>query len=782
MAAATITTADLESSLPDTSGTLRLPGLAGTVEVYRDRYGIPHVKSQTVHDAFFGQGFAVAQDRLWQMDHDRRRAYGRWAEYVGGDGVEQDVMMRRFQIAPTVEADYRAVGADASAMLDSYAAGVNAFIESTRTLPIEYTLVGGHPEPWRPWDSLAVFKVRHILMGRLENKMWRARLVNGLGPERASRLLRGYPAGQLLIVPPGVNYDGPMLEGLDELARGVEAVRWLKHDDAGSNSWVLAGSRTASGKPLMAGDPHRGLDTPNVYYQNHVSCPDFDVIGLSFPGCPGFPHFGHNARVAWCVTHAGADYQDLYVERFDRRSPPRYEFEGKWLEPEIRRETIGVRDGQAVGIDVTVTRHGPIIAGDPAAGHGIAFKYTATAEVDRGFEAVFDMLKAASADQLDEAMRTWVDPCNNFLFADVDGDIAYLNRGKVPIRSMDNAWLPVPGWSGDHEWEGFIPFEELARIRNPDTGYIVTANNRIVGEDYPYYISLDYSPEYRARRILDRVRGLASATVEDMAAIHGENVSIPARTYAGILSRLEPNGGLSAEALGKLAGWDGAMDENEVAPTIYSAFRYSLYRAIAAHLLDPILSDGAGIKVDDECVEDQMRLLWSLLETMAAGGDTSMLPPGEDWETLSAKALAEGLSILTRTLGGDMDSWRWGKVHHTRPRHPLSSAFPGAAELLDPPQVPMGGDGDTPQAAGYCTEEPFIVTGASVSRYVFDVGDWNGSAWVIPLGASGHPGSPHYADQSPIWGGLELVPMLYDWRRIANEAQGPQKLEPLPKR
>lgn len=778
MATVPITKTDLESALPDTSSSLSLRGLENPLELYRDRYGIPHVKAQSAHDAFFGQGFVTAQDRLWQMDYDRRRAYGRWAEYSGRGGVDQDLMMRRFQIGPTVEADYKAVNADTRAMLDAYTDGVNAFIDSTEALPIEYRLVGGRPETWRPWDCLAIFKVRHILMGRLEQKMWRARLLNGIGPERAAKLLKGYPTGQLLVVPPGVDYDGPMLDGLDELTRGLEAVSWLKHDDAGSNNWVLDGGRTASGLPLMAGDPHRGLETPNVYYQNHIACLEFDIVGLSFPGCPGFPHFGHSASVAWCVTHAGADYQDLYVERFDAQKPRLYEFEGEWREAEVHHETVQVRGDKPVELDVTVTHHGPVVAGDPAEGYGIAFKYTATAEVNRGSEAILKMMKATTVDQMDEAMRPWVDPCNNFLFADVDGSIAYLNRGVVPIRSMDNAWLPVPGWSGKHEWQGAIPFEELARIRNPDTGYIVTANNRIVGHDYPYYISLDYAPEYRARRVLDRIEGLTRATVEDMRAVHGERVSIPARTYLGILSEVEAADDLCARALEKLRGWDATMDPDAVAPTIYSAFRYRLHRAIAAHLLDPILSDGVGIKVDGQCVEDQLRLLWSLLEGHARERDTSMLPPGEDWGSLSAKAFAEGMADLKQALGDDVDSWRWGRVHHTRPRHTLSSVFPELAGFLDPPQVEMGGDGETPQAAGYCTEEPFVVAGMSVSRYVFDLGDWSNSAWVSPLGASGHPGSRHYTDQVEVWGDLRLVPMLYDWQRIVAESEGRQELEP----
>ena len=774
MATVSITSGDLRGALPNTSKDVCIGGLDGAVDIYRDARGIPHVRAGSVHDAFFGQAFATAQDRLWHMDYDRRRAYGRWAEYAGESAVEQDVTMRRFQIGPTVEADYAAISGEARAMLEAYAAGVNAFIETTQALPIEYNLVGGRPEPWRPWDCLAVYKVRHIMMGVFETKLWRARLVNALGPERAAELLRGYQPDYLLIVPPGVPYDGPVLDGLEELERGLGNIDWMRETDAGSNSWAVAGSRTASGKPLMAGDPHRGLDTPNVYYQNHVACPEFDVIGLSFPGCPGFPHFGHNAHVAWCVTHAGADYQDLYVERFDRDDPPRYELKGDWKRADIRRETVVVRDGESVDLEVAVTGHGPIIAGEPSSGYGIAFKYTSTAEANHGPESILGMLTSRSADEMDESMRNWVDPCNNFLFADVDGNIGYLNRGQVPVRSMANAWLPVPGWTGEHEWEGLIPFEDLARLRNPDTGYIVTANNRIVGDDYPYYIALDSAPEYRARRITERLKAIEGATVADMGSVHAERVSIPARIYSELLAEIEPMDEMSGRAKDRLAGWDGSMDADAVAPTIYSAFRRMLHRHVYGHLLGPLAGDALG--ATGRGAPGHLRGLDSLLVTKASRGDRSMLPPGVNWKALAAQALSEAVSDLRGGLGDDMDSWRWGRVHHTRPRHTLSDAFPDLAPLLDPPSLPLGGDGDTPQAASYSPANPFVMTSTSVARYVFDTADWDNSAWITPLGASGHPGSDHYADQAPVWGELNLMPMTYSWDRITEEAASRQRL------
>ena len=498
---AMITTEDLKQALPNVTGKVSLKGLGASVEVYRDGYGIPHIKAATERDAFFAQGFVTAQDRLWHMEYDRRRGMGRWAEVVGPQALEQDKLMRRFRLEASARADYGAVSERTRKMFDAYAEGVNALIATTESLPVEYHIAGISPEPWQPWDGLVAYKVRHILMGVFESKIWRAQAVQKLGPEKAASLIPGYEPGQLVILPPGEDYDGPLGNCLEELRDGAAALSYMAA--GGSNSWVLSGSRTASGKPILAGDSHRALDTPNVYYQNHVTCPEFDVVGLSFPGVPGFPHFGHNAWVSWCVTHLGADYQDLYIERFKSDDPEYYLYRGQWLRVETHRETIKVRGEDDVAITVPVTRHGPVISGSPEKGSGVAFKYTATEGPSDWPDSLWKMLLAQDSNQLIESMRQWVDPCNNFVIADVHGNIGYLSRGRIPVRSVANAWLPVPGWTGEHEWQGDIPFEELPVSVNPEQGYIVTANNKPVGDDYPYYISVDFTPGFRAQRVTD---------------------------------------------------------------------------------------------------------------------------------------------------------------------------------------------------------------------------------------------------------------------------------------
>ena len=772
-----VTRQDLEASLPQLDGSLSVKGLAQPVEIFRDNYGIPHVRAANRRDAFFAQGFVTAQDRLWHMEYDRRRGLGRWAEVVGPAAVEQDLAMRRFRLESSARADYQAVDAQTRQMLDAYAQGVNAFIETTDALPIEYHIAGLRPEPWQPWDGLVVYKVRHINMGVFESKVWRAQLVRALGPDKVAALFPGYQTGHLQILPPGALYTGALDDGLEALSRGAESLNQLQETESGSNSWVVAGSRTASGKPILAGDSHRGLDTPNVYYQNHLACPDFDVVGASFPGVPGFPHFGHNSWVAWCVTHTSADYQDLYIEKFQEGDPRYYLHQGQWRRAEVYRETVRVRDSNDIDLDVYVTQHGPVISDNPASGMGIALRYTATDGPSTWPQALGEMLLAQNSDELVEAMRPWVDPVQNFLFADVHGNIGYLCRGEIPIRSLDNARLPVPGWTGQGEWRGCIPFEELPQSVNPPEGYIVTANNKPVDDDYPHHIAIDFAPAFRAQRVTHALLSLDNIRAEDMARVHAEAVSIPALAYIGFLQDVEPRDEFSAQAREKLLAWSGKMDAAAVEPTIYSAFRDVLLGQILLHNLGQELAELAWRPEDRGRGVFLNRLKARLIELIPED-DRRLLPPGESWPSLMSQALAQGVAALRWRLGDDPDQWHWGRLHRTRPRHTLSEAHPDLAELLDPPPMPTSGDGDTPLAGSYSTAELATVGGLSVFRYSFDLGDWSQSLWAVPLGSSGHPGSPHYHDQAEMWRRVEMAPMQYDWARIAAHRESQQMLQP----
>ena len=783
-AAASITHADLRAAILPLDGEISLSGLHAAVQVWRDEWGIPHIRATDEHDAWFAQGFVTAQDRLWAMEYDRRRAVGRWAEAVGPSAVGQDMQIRRHRLEDAARADCAAAGARSRAMLESYADGVNAFIESDAPLPVEYGITGIAPEPWEPWHSLAIYKVRHVFMGVFESKAWRARLVLELGPERAAQLFPSYPPGQPVIIPTGAAYSGSADVGYQQLLDGAANLNVIGEMDSGSNSWVISGERTATGKPILAGDSHRGLDVPSVYYQNHLACDRFDVVGNSFAGVPGFPHFGHNRWVAWCVTHTSADYQDLYIERFNDADASLYQRQGDWYNADVRDEVIRVRDGDDVHLRTWATHHGPVVGGDPLSGYGLALRYTATPifyknQGDPWTNILPAMLEAGSVTELADAMEGWVDPVNNFVMADVHGNIGYQCRGEIPRRPDDApAPLPVPGWDGNHEWQGSIPFADLPRNINPPEGYIVTANNRPVLEDYPYYISMDFAPGYRAMRVADRILNMPNPSASEMGRIHSERVSLPARAYVAALQSCPPPADPAvAAALDRLQSWSGSMDRDAIEPTIYSAMRDVLQWRLLKHNIGEDLAALAWHPVDRGRggFVNRFRIL---MNDAITDGDTSLLPSGENWPAALTAALGEAIHILTQRLGADMGTWRWDRVHRARPQHPVAMATPSLGALLNPPEILTGGDGDTPWAGSYSPADFATVGGLSVFRYAYDLGDWERSLWAVPLGASGHPGSEHYADQSAIWGPVRMVPMQYDWESIKSTAPTTQTLMP----
>lgn len=747
---------------------------ATTVKILRDALGIPHVRSTTAAGAFFGQGFAHAQDRMWAMDADRLKALGRWAEVIGPKGVDQDKLFRKFRLAETSQADYATVLPATKQMLDAYADGVNAYIDSVGPAPTpEHALLGVTAvERWEPWHCLAVYKFRHVLMGGWEGKTWRDKVARAAGPDVVARMYPLSKADETLMLPPGSVFTGAAdVDALADLSAVLAAMAPLHNEDGGgSNNWVVGGARTESGKPLLAGDPHRGVDLPSVYYQTHLACEAFDAIGLSFPGVPGLPHFGHNASVAWCITHAGADTQDLFVERFQRgpagpAAPLQYLHKGAWLDAHVKKHVIRVRGGEDVHMEVVTTRHGSVVAGDPASGSAIAMQYTATEAANSGWDCLLPMLCAGSCADFDAAMTGWVDPVNNLLTADVHGGYRFRLRGKVPKRPSRNGWLPVPGWSGEFDWQGCIPYEEMPTSVDPEQGWIATANNRVIGREYAHYIALFWAADHRAARLRERILALDRHSVASMTDMHADVLSRPACALLPVLHALTPGSPAGQAALAVLRAWDGRMDAGAAAPAIYAALREELLCALVRPLLPGDLAAEAFDR-PGRGGPSMLGLMRSRIVVEVADGTSKLLPPGVSPSAVLTAALERGVEALTAALGPDMSMWQWGQLHQLKVTHPLAGVFPEAAARMTPPPAPMGGDGDTVQAASFTRATGYAVTGTSVARYVFDPSDWDASGWVVPHGASGRTGDAHCTDQHATWAAHGLVPMLFSWSRV----------------
>lgn len=719
--------------------------MSSSPEVLRDRWGIPHVRAQGVDELFYANGYVHAQDRLWQMDAARRRAVGRYAEWVGPEAVAADSLARRLGVEAASRRDYAHLNAETQRMLQCYAAGVNAAMAEL-PLPMEYGLLGGRPEPWEPWQSVAVMRQRGFLMGSIWFKLWRAAALRAVGPE-AIRWLRYDDGGQERYVAPQADADeGRWIAGLRELAPAIEALLALAPADAtiaGSNNWALSGARTASGLPLLAGDPHRIYEIPGMYAQLHLSCDDFDALGFSVPGVPAFPHFCHTASVAWCVTHAFADIHDLYLERFDPARADHYETEAGWRRADQRRETIAVRGADPVEVEVAHTRHGPLIA--RLGQYGVALRSVQLDPVDRSLDCLLPMLRAGDVRAFNEACRPWGVIDHSVVSADRDGHISVNVRAIVPERDRVNGWLPVPGWTGRHEWRGFIPWERMPRVVDPADGMLVTANNRIAPDQAGDYLCTDCHPSTRARRIAELLRPLTAAGVADMQAILADADSARAREIAARIAAAPMPEGPARALQRALAQWDGRMRAEAVEPTLYMAVRQAMTRLLARRSgLERAGADVfASMAAPDVIPVNQ--LWWSLPELLRR--DDASLLDGASWDEVIAQAL--------ETVAAGPAPAPWGQAHRPVFAHPLGAHFDAA---VAPASDPVTGDGDCVNANGAYPTSGLAATYGPVARYIFDVADWDRSRWVVLHGSAGEPGHAHYSDQNPYWARCELVP------------------------
>ncbi|WP_153502606.1 penicillin acylase family protein [Cumulibacter manganitolerans] len=738
---------------------LVLDALDSPVEVYFDEWGIGHARATTVHDAFVAQGYLHARDRLWQMDAVRRQIAGRWSEWVGPQGLEADKLARRLDAAGASRRDFEAIGDEARDMLTAYADGVNAWIEHAATndqLPHEYSLVGGAPERWQAWHCISAMRQRGYLMGSIWHKLWRAAALRHLPLDEVAKLRWDDGGNELLIVPQGERAERWTAD-LTQLGPAIDdlmALRDPSYTGGGSNNWCVSPQRTATGRPMVAGDPHRNFELPGMYAQQHIACDEFDLIGLTIPGCPGFPHFAHNENVAWGVTIAFMDLHDLFIEKTDGDT---YLYKDEWLPMQRRTERIEIRGAKPVDIDVHTTYHGPLIVGDPQDGVALSVQSIQFAPTDYSLDCMLPMMRARTCEALFEATRGWGLVDHNLVAGDTSGTIGYRTRAIVPRRGPINGWLPVPGWSGDYEWDGVVPFEEMPHFVNPERGFLVTANNRVVDSDPEAgpYLSTDCHPPQRAERIQTRLGDLSQATIADMAAIHADAVSLHAPMFIDLAGRATPSTDQGRALVDLLAGWNGRMDADSTAATAYTDLRWEMARLLAERtgLAETTSSPYAAPPPGFAPVTE----MWWTLATLLRDDDRSLLD-GSTWEALASDALD--------AVGARGTPAPWGERHRVVFQHPLAGAFPDERSALNPAGQPIGGDNETVLASGAVAAGNSASMYGSVARYAFDVGSWDDSRWVVLAGTSGDPRSPHYVDQHETWARVEMLPMTYSWDTI----------------
>ena len=784
------TTFTVRRSWPKTNGTIQVDGLQAEATIVRDSWGVPHVYASNSHDLFFAQGYVHAQDRFWQMEFWRRIGSGRLAEILGESALDTDRFLRTMGWHRTAAQELEQLDAETRAVLEAYAEGVNGYISTHRgRLGLEFTVLGltgvkFDPEPWTPLNTLTWAKMMAWdLGGNRRDELLRAHIAARLGDSAVGVLMPPYPDDYPVIVPHPLT--GATLDAVPEAAFDFNALG--SGDDIGSNSWVVAGERTETGAPLLANDPHLGIQMPSIWYEIGLHCepvgPDcpYNVAGASFASSPGVI-IGHNDHIAWGVTNLGPDVQDLFIERVNPENPNQYEFKGEWLDMEIIREEIVVAgEEEPVVVFARVTRHGPII-NDVAGGaeddwalgwQPLALSWTAL-QPGTLIRSIPLLNRAGNWEEFREALSYWDVPSQNFVYADVEGNIGYQSPGCIPIRASGDGSSPVPGWTGKYEWVDYIPFDELPRAFNPPEGYIVTANNAVVGPDYPYFLTHDWAPGYRARRVVELIEADASISLADVQAIQGDVSPVWAEDVLPYLLVLPATGSdRLAEALELLRAWDRRAVQDSAATALFEAFRL--------HLIDLTFGDELGEQLLDKARSSAGVALVDLLDDPTSPWfDDVTTPEVETRDEIMLRALDEAVEELTETLGWDVTRWRWSDIH-TATFENQSLGQSGIAPIeaiFNRGPVQVDGTIATINNTGYDLSSPYAVKTVPSYRQIVDLDDLPRSVSMHTTGQSGHPYHPHYDDMIDPWRNVEYHPMLWERADVEADAEGTLVLKP----
>jgi penicillin amidase len=787
--------------------TLTLAGLRAPVTIRRDERGIPHIEAANDADLYFAQGYATASDRLWQMDLLRRTARGELAEIFGRPVLEEDKRHRILGFAALSESLAPRVSAQARATLEAYARGVNAYIESRdgkeRPLPVEFQILGYKPRPWLPADSLVLAKIfAETLSTTWPTDISRAMLADIPHARRAQLLPEASPLDVLVVGSDDAKPQKPRkslsparrraratdgagsfpsqavrVQLLEEVSRvtaltrsSLERVGLFMEDRAASNNWVVSGARTATGKPLLANDPHLPASAPSIWHMAHLRAPGVHVAGVTAPGAPGII-IGHNEQIAWGATNLGPDVQDLYLERFSAEKKNFYETPTGLLEAEVRREEIKVRKGladastESVMLDVTVTRHGPIIL--ERGGKRYALRWTALDPKTFEFDAFYAINRARNWDEFCSALASYSGPTQNFIYADTRGHIGYYGAGAIPVRRSGDGSLPYEGATGEGEWVGLIPFKDLPHSYDPPSGLIVTANSRVVGRSYPYHLTHEWADPYRSRRIYDLLRDKRKLSEEDFRAVQGDAYSIGGATFAREASKLLRTAQATATpdekfraSLALLENWNGRVEIDSQAAPLVAELRAAFKRRILAAAL------GA---------ERAREFRWAthdlFFNRIVSEHPAEWLPKEfRDYGALMRACLADAQEALAKRTGANETPWTWGRYAPARFPHPLAIVpFIGGQFTVAP--FPVNGSGFSAGAT--------VNVGANVSmRLIANLSDWDKTQQGIALGQSGDPASIHWADQLADWRAVTPRVFPFSARAVATASRETLVLTP----
>jgi penicillin G amidase len=735
----------LRSSLPQTEGRVVLTGPKAEIRIERDSDGVPMISAQDDDDAAFGLGFVHAQDRLFQMELQRRYGAGRLAEVFGEKALDTDRMMRVLGLYRAAEAEIPYLSAEMNRALAAYAAGVNAFLASHRgALAPEFLLLGFAPEAWRHADTLVWGKLMALqLGGNYSGELLRARMARTISAADLAVLYPEYPKD----APTTLAEMAPIYRRL-ALGRLYAVLPVAVGPHYASNNWVVDGAHSESGKPLLANDPHLGFSAPGFWYLARLKTPQHDIAGGTVAGAP-LVVVGHNERIAWGFTTTTADVEDLFVEKIDPADPGRYLTPQGSVPFTTRHETIAVKRTAPVEITIRETRHGPVLsdvlpAGAADPGFVVALAATFSMPEDRSAEAVWDINRASDWAGFRSALQKFVGPIQNIVYADVDGTIGFIAPGRVPIRGKGEGWLPAPGWTGEYDWTGFIPFSALPRAENPPSGHFISANNKIVPDNYPYFLSRDWDLPNRADRIEALLAATPVQTPQASAAIQADTLSLMAQRLVPLMTRMVDRREGARAAVELLQHWDFQMDGEKVEPLLFTAWLREFSHAVLFGRFGDAISGYWDLRP---------RVVEAVLTDHRDWCDDPKQPGEESCASRLGKALDEALARLRRAYGEDIKEWRWGRAHVAVFANPVFSRIPVLRDWLTP-SIPAAGSYDTLNRGPTNIRDeasPFEQRYGAGLRIISDLASPADARMIATPGQSGNPLSGHFADLLRRW-------------------------------
>jgi penicillin amidase len=806
VAAGAFVTWTVRRSFPQRDGVVSLPGLGGRVTVYRDEHGVPQLWADSADDLFLAQGYVHAQDRFWEMDFRRHVTAGRLSELFGPDQLDTDRFVRTLGWRRVAEQELPLLDDRTREYLQAYADGVNAYLagRSGSQLSLEHGLLAltnrsYRVERWTPADSVAWLKaMAWDLRSNLDEEYQRADLARKRGRDVVDQLWPGYPYGDHPTILPSaalpVATPQPAaravptwsqlaaLRAVHDAVDGLPELLGPHGSGLGSNSWVVAGSHTASGRPLLANDPHLGPSLPSVWTQMGLHCREvdagcpFDVAGFTFSGMPGVV-IGHNAHIAWGFTNLAPDVADLYLEKVDRDS---YEYRGQQLPLQVRTETIRVAGEEPRRLRIRTTRHGPLLSdvskGYRRLGQGdaVALRWTALTP-GRTMDALFAMDRATGWDEMRAAAELFEVPAQNIVYADTTGHIGYQAPGRIPVRSSGDGRWPARGWTGEQEWTGYVPFDQLPSSLDPAEGYVVTANNAVVPPAYPVFLTDDWDSGYRADRIAELVAGLAArgdVTADDLSRVQGDTRNPMAPVLVPALQRVRaPERARDAARL--LTDWDHQQQADSAAAAYYNAVWKNLLRVVFHDQLPKSAwpeGDGRWMQVVTGLLGDPTSTWWD--DTTTARVETR--------DDALRTALGAAYDDLADRLGDDPSDWRWGSLHALPMESPTfgQSGIAPVEKLVNRGLLDVGGGESTVDATGWSATGGYRTDWIPSMRMVVDLADLDRSTWVLHAGASGHAFHENYTDQADLWRDNARVPWPFTEPVVRHAAEHTLVLEP----